>query len=72
MSTDRIGGRIPARYRSALLVALLAGLAYALLLADLSSWLLVVAGSFSIGASILFLYLLYRLVLAVERISYEL
>lgn len=51
---------------------LLVSLVWALLLGDLSSWLWAVAGSISIATSLLFLYLFYRLVLAVERIPYEL
>ncbi|WP_247002683.1 hypothetical protein [Halosolutus gelatinilyticus] len=72
MSTSQISDRFSTHHVIALLVVLLASFAYSVLLARILLWVWAVVTVFSIMLSLFVVYLFYRLVLAVERMSYRL
>lgn len=73
MATSRFEERLPIRSGIVLLAVLLAGFAYVLLLGvRLEVLIQAIVAGLSLGMSVAFLYLFYRLVRAVERISHEL
>lgn len=73
MATSQLEGKLPIRSGIVLLTVLLASLAYALLIGvRLEVLIQAVIAGLSFGMSVIFLYLFYRFVRAIERISREL
>ncbi len=72
MSSAPVTDRIPVRYGIVLLAALLVSFVYALLVANLLRWAWAVGAAVSLSLALFLCYLLYRAVLAIERISYKL
>lgn len=71
MDTARFPNRIPIQYIAALLVISFVSLVYAVLIGQSGAWVWGLVALISLGMTVFVIYLLYRLVLAVERIAYE-
>lgn len=71
METDQFQNRIPTQYLAALLAILLVSLVYAVVIGQIGAWVWGLMALVSLGVTVFVIYLLYRLVLAVERIAYE-
>ena len=72
MSTARFREAVPAQYGIVALTVLIVSVFYAFLMGDLLLWAQMVLATVSLGISLFVVYLFYRLVLAIERISYKL
>ncbi len=71
MDTIQFPNRIPVQYIAALTAILLMSLIYAILIGQIGAWVWGLLVLFSLSVTVFVIYLLYRLVLAVERIAYE-
>lgn len=71
METTQFPNRIPTQYIAALFAIFFVSIVYAVVIGQIGAWLWGLMAAISLGMTVFVIYLLYRLVLAVERIAYE-